>query len=55
MLAGNGRRAEMVVASDSEYVCKGVTEWMPKWKVGVPIFSTLLPHTSEPFQGKRMA
>jgi ribonuclease HI len=26
-------RASMVVATDSEYVCKGVTEWMPKWKV----------------------
>lgn len=25
--------AEMVVATDSEYVCKGVTGWMPKWKV----------------------
>jgi len=30
-------RSVMVVATDSEYVCKGVTEWMPKWKVCVAI------------------
>jgi ribonuclease HI len=36
--AKNGRKAEMVVATDSEYVCKGVTEWMPKWKVSLPFF-----------------
>jgi ribonuclease HI len=29
----NSQRAEMVVATDSEYVCKGVSEWMPNWKV----------------------
>jgi ribonuclease HI len=28
-------QAQIVVATDSEYVCKGVTEWMPKWKVRV--------------------
>lgn len=36
--ARNGREAEMVVATDSEYVCKGVTEWMPKWKVSLAFF-----------------
>jgi ribonuclease HI len=29
----NGRLAQMVVATDSDYVCKAMTEWMPKWKV----------------------
>jgi ribonuclease HI len=38
--AHNGSLAEMVVATDSEYVCKGVTEWMPKWKVCNCFFST---------------
>jgi len=28
----SGRLAQMVVATDSEYVYKGMTEWMPKWK-----------------------
>jgi ribonuclease HI len=36
--ARNGCKAEMVVATDSEYICKGVTEWMPKWKVSLPFF-----------------
>jgi ribonuclease HI len=35
----NNCLAEMVVATDSEYVCKGVSEWMPKWKVCC-LFST---------------
>jgi ribonuclease HI len=26
-------KTQMVVATDSEYVYRGVTEWMPKWKV----------------------
>jgi ribonuclease HI len=27
------KQVEMVVATDSEYVCNAVTDWMPKWKV----------------------
>lgn len=42
---------EMVVATDSEYVCKGVTEWMPKWKP--PFLGSTL--NSNYFQDKRMA
>ena len=30
-----GHICEMVVATDSEYVSKGVIEWMPKWKVSI--------------------
>jgi ribonuclease HI len=33
---GRSSKLEMVVATDSEYVCNGITEWMPKWKVCVP-------------------
>lgn len=40
--ARKGPRTEMVVATDSEYVCKGVTEWMPKWKVFVQFSSTFV-------------
>jgi ribonuclease HI len=29
----DSNRSKMVLATDSEYVCKGVTEWMPRWKV----------------------
>jgi ribonuclease HI len=29
----NGHLDQIVVATDSEYVYKGITEWMPKWKV----------------------
>lgn len=29
---------DLAVATDSEYVCKGVTEWMPKWKVRISLF-----------------
>ena len=28
-----------VVTTDSEYVVKGMTKWLPKWKVGGPAFS----------------
>lgn len=41
-------QAQLVVATDSEYVCKGVTEWMPKWKVC--IFSFILRHQSDILQ-----
>lgn len=50
-------RSVMVVATDSEYVCKGVTEWMPKWKVCVsfrPPIVVILPVLKFP-QEKRMA
>jgi ribonuclease HI len=33
----------MVVATDSEYVCKGVTEWMPRWKVCCSFFPSSEP------------
>lgn len=49
-------RAEMVVATDSEYVCKGVTEWMPKWKVCLPFLLTqCYGDVSDHFQDKWMA
>ena len=28
-----------VIATDSEYVVKGMTEWLPTWKVRIPIFT----------------
>lgn len=28
-----GARPEYLVATDSEYVVKGITQWMPKWEV----------------------
>ena len=43
----NGWRAQMVVATDSEYVCNGVTEWMPKWKVSVPFFLQIYIHFAD--------
>jgi len=46
-------KISMVVATDSEYVCKGVTEWMPRWKVCyvIPSHSRQM-HFSNVCQGK---
>lgn len=52
---GCDNRLEMVVATDSEYVYKGVTEWIPKWKVCVPFLLTQRCDVSDHFQDKRMA
>jgi ribonuclease HI len=30
-------RACWVIATDSEYVVKGMTEWLPAWKVSIPL------------------
>ena len=30
---GNDERKSWVIATDSEYVVKGMTEWLPAWKV----------------------
>ena len=32
----SGTTPGWVVTTDSEYVVKGMTEWLPKWKVGLP-------------------
>lgn len=28
--------SEWIIASDSEYLVKGITEWLPNWKVRFP-------------------
>lgn len=32
LLAGKGRRLRVVFVSDSEYLVKGATQWMPLWR-----------------------
>ena len=31
-----------IIATDSEYVVKGITEWLPDWKVGTQLLATCL-------------
>jgi ribonuclease HI len=34
-----GKAEAWIIATDSEYVVKGMTEWLPKWKVCISVLA----------------